>query len=110
MINILLAIRLFKSVWSGLRILIKCDNVAVVSVLRSGKTKEPFWGAVARNIWFESDIDLQYVHITGKCNKTADLLSRWTGSNSDCSQLMQLVQDPQWLVTHINMLEIDNSL
>ena len=50
MVNIFLAVRLFAKVWSRLKILIKCDNAAVVAVLRSGKTKDPFLGACARNI------------------------------------------------------------
>ena len=72
----------------------KCDNAAVVNVLRSGKTKDPFLGVCARNLWFESalaDVDMQYVHIIGKVNRTADLLSRWTGSHKDCLELNQLV-------------------
>ena len=34
-LNILLAVRLFQAHWAGRKILIKCDNEAVVSVLRS---------------------------------------------------------------------------
>ena len=38
MLNILVAIRVWGNVWKYHRILIKCDNQAVVSVLNSGKT------------------------------------------------------------------------
>ena len=42
MVNILIAIRLFKSLWNGRKGLIKCDNVVVVSVLKTGKTRDPY--------------------------------------------------------------------
>ena len=50
MVNILLAVRLFQTQWSGRKVLIRCDNEAVVTVLRSGKPKDPYLGACARNI------------------------------------------------------------
>ena len=80
MVNILLTMRLFCRLWHGKEILVKCDNHAVVTVLRSGKTKDPFLGACARNIWYcatTNDIDASYTHIRGTDNKV-DLLSRWT--------------------------------
>ena len=47
--------------WQGKKVLIKCDNQAVVMVLRSGCTQDPFLGACARNIGYiagASDIDI----------------------------------------------------
>ena len=79
MVNILLAVRLFQKQWAGRKVLIKCDNEAVVSVLRSGKTRDPYLGACARNIWYVcalADIDIQYVHVKRLDNRVADLLSR----------------------------------
>ena len=63
MVNIILAVRLFKHQWALTKVLIHCDNAAVVSVLRSGKTRDPYLGAWACNVWYvaaTSDIDLQY--------------------------------------------------
>ena len=97
MVNILLAVRLFQAQWAGRRVLITCDNEAVVSVLRSGRTRDSYLGACVRNIWYVSvlaDIDLHYAHIRGLNNGVADLLSRWTGSPKDVSQLLSQVQDP----------------
>ena len=37
MVNILVAIRLFTKQWAGRKILVKCDNQAVVTVLSSGQ-------------------------------------------------------------------------
>ena len=80
MINILLALRLFKHQWSRRKVLIRCDNEAVVTVLKTGKTRDPYLAACARNMWFESamlDIDLRYAHVRGCDNQMADVLSRW---------------------------------
>ena len=33
-----------------------------------------------------SDMDVQYVHISGLDNRVADFLSRWTGSHRDLSE------------------------
>ena len=59
---------------------IKCDNDAVVKVLNSGRTYDPFWLACPRNIWFQAafmDINVRYVHVPGNKNQTGDLLCRW---------------------------------
>ena len=113
MINVLVALKLFKSMWSGKKVLIKCDNQAVVTVLTSGRTKDPFLGACARNVWFTAalaDVELQYTHVLGKYNRTADLLSRWQNSASNVLELSSLVQDPVWLNVKMQDLEIDVSL
>ena len=90
MINILVALRLFGNTWKGNRVHIKCDNEAVVSVLRTGKARNPFLGACARNIWYGAaiqDVEMQYVHVSGKNNRKADLLSRWSSSLQDVDEL-----------------------
>ena len=110
MVNILLAVRLFQAQWSGRRVLIRCDNEAVVSVLRSGRARDPFLGACARNIWYVlalADMDLQYAHIRGLDHGVADLLSRWTGSPTDFSQLLSQFQDPVWVPVSATLLDID---
>ena len=85
MVNIFIAVRLFQRQWASSRVLIRCDNEAVVSVLRTSKTRDSYLAACARNIWYvsaTSDIDLQYTHIRGLDNKIADVLSRWQGCES----------------------------
>ena len=79
MVNILIAIRLLKFLWSTRKVTIKCDKEALVSVLKTRKTWDPYLAACARNVWYDSamsDIDLQYTHIRGTDNKVADTLSR----------------------------------
>ena len=77
MVNILLAVRVFQDMWPGKHLLVKCDNQAVVQVLTSGKTHDPYLAACSRNIWqvtASKDIDITYVHVLGKNNIVADLL------------------------------------
>ena len=42
MLNILVALRIFGVHWKKQRSQVKCDNLAVVQVLTSGKTRDPF--------------------------------------------------------------------
>ena len=69
MVNIEWALHLFAQYWAGTRILIKCDNDAIVKVLNAGKARDPYLWVCARNVWYMaalSDIDLRYVHVWEK--------------------------------------------
>ena len=110
MLNILVALRIFGPQWTKQKLLMKCDNDAVVKVLNSGRTQDQFLGACARNIWFHSallDIDIKYVHVLGSQNQTANLLSRWTDSPEDKNKLYNLVESPTWLKVSPQMLFVD---
>lgn len=79
-IAILVATRLWGSEWTGLRIRVYCDNEAIVTVLNSGKTKDPLLGRCLRNIWLCSSLhefELTALHLPGVSNRAADYLSRW---------------------------------
>ena len=113
MVNILIAIRLFKFLWKGRKVLIKCDNEAVVLVLKTGRTRDQYLAACGHNVWYESamsDIDLQYNHIRGTENKVADLLSRWQGTREQIDWLYSHVQQPIWLKVSLDMLDLDPEL
>ena len=113
MVNILIVIRLFKSLWRGRKILIKCDNEAVVSVLKTGKTQDPYLATCGRNIWYGStmsDIDHQYTHIRGTDNKVADILSRWQDTREQIDWLHSHVDQPIWLKVSLDMLDLDTKL
>ena len=113
MVNILLAVRLFKDLWASKKVLIHCDNAAVVTVLRSGKTRDPYLGACVRNVWYVTatyDIDLQYTHIRGIGNKVADALSRWEGTVEQWQLLGLHVVHPMWLQVSLDLLELDVDL
>ena len=65
--------------WHGLRIVIYCDNLSVVSSLNSGHVQDPLLGSSLREIWFLTAIHkfkLRTCHLTSSDNHGADLLSR----------------------------------
>ena len=110
MVNIFLALRLFAQLWSTKKIEIHCDNQAVVTVLKSGITRDAFLAASARNIWYLKavhDIDIQYSHIRGASNQLADTLSRWQGSVDQVQFLHSQICDPVWLPVSENLLDLD---
>ena len=75
MVNILVAVRTWAHQWQGRKVVIHCDNQAVVSVLTSGHTRDVTLVAIARNISMITafkDIELITVHIEGKLNVVAD--------------------------------------
>ena len=64
MVKILVAIRTWGQQWKGKNVIIHCANQAVVSVLRSGHTRDMTLAAMARNIIMTiayQDIELQYI-------------------------------------------------
>ena len=80
MLNILVSFRVWCQYWSKRRIIIKCDNQAVVSMIISGKTQDMALAAITKYIMMEAvkyDINLQVIHILVVDNKITDLLSRW---------------------------------
>ena len=79
MFNILLALRVWGDHWKHSLVRFYCDNLAVVQVVQTSKTKDPFLAACIRNIWMITatlDIEIQVDHIKGINNTIVDLLSR----------------------------------
>ena len=79
MLNVVVALRLWATEWAHSAVKLFCDNLAVVQVGQTGKTRDSFLAACIRNIWLlmaTYDIDLQVQHIAGSQNEAADLLSR----------------------------------
>ena len=79
MLNVVVALKVWANIWSNKRIKINCDNLAVVEILKSGKTRDPFLATCARNVWLITamlNIDNIIIHVPGVSNHVADLLSR----------------------------------
>ena len=69
MLNILAALRVWQDPWRNSKVAIACDNLAVVQVLNSGKTRDLTLAAIARNIQFQiatMNVILKITHIPGK--------------------------------------------
>ena len=79
MLNIIVALWVWGKMWHHGSIAIKCDNLGVVQVVRTGKTKDLFLALCIRNIWLLTaayDIELHIDHISGNRNIIAETLSR----------------------------------
>ena len=75
MLNLVIALRLWSQKWAHSTVKFYCDNLAVVQVVRTGKTKDH----MLRNIWLIAatyDIQIEIDHIQGAYNNKANLLSR----------------------------------
>ena len=100
MLNIVIALRTWGSFWCYSNITVYCDNLGVVFVVKTGKTKDPFLALCVRNIWLLTahfDIDLDIAHIPGCHNTIADTLSRvYSNSNINSNILNQLVEQYTW--------------
>ena len=113
MFNILMALKVWHLQWTGHRVLIHCDNQAVVSVLNAGKSRDTFLSKIARNIfmWLSAcNIDLQVVHVAGKSNTVADLLSRWFITCNNFQKLQKLVHPVTWVTINEQLMYTDESI
>ena len=80
MLNILVAIRTWAPHWRHKALTIHCDNEAAVRILNTGHTRDMTLAAIARNISMLTarfDLETRTMHIQGKKNIVADILSRW---------------------------------
>ena len=92
---------------------IKCDNMAIVKVLRSGKARDPTLATCARNIWLLTslfNIQLMVNHIPGVQNETADVLSRWYGTESQIHRLFTLVPNYPCMPVHLDYTHLNENV
>ena len=105
-LNIVVAAKIWATHWSNQKVQIFCDNMAVVEVLTSGKTRDTTLATCARNLWLIAvifNIDFIFSHIPGVKNTVADLLSRWQNDSHHTQKLQNLVHKPIWVDTHIDL-------
>ena len=105
--NVLVTLRMWGHMWANKSVVIKCDNQAVVSVVNTSVTKDHILATMCRNIWLETatkDINLKLIHIPGKDNVCADLLSRWHLVSNNMQKLYQHIKCPQWCIVKASHL------
>ena len=113
MLNIVVALKIWAHQWANKKLHVKCDNMAVVEVLLSGKTKDSMLATCARNIWMLTaifNISIHIEHIPGKYNVTADLLSRFKFDQNSWDMLRTLVSDPVWIPTHMDLMCLNHNI
>ena len=103
MLNVVVALKVWSQLWANKKVKIFCDNQAIVEVLNTGKTKDPFLATCARNVWLITaifNIEIIVIHVPGKNNPVADLLSRWITTINPEHKLRQWMPDFIWINTH----------
>ena len=106
MINILVTLKVWAYQWRDKKIRVKCDNMAVVELLTSGKTRDDVLDTCAHNIWMLSalfNISIHIEHISGKSSVIADLLSRFKFDHKSYKLLATYVPNVSWVPTHIDL-------
>ena len=101
MLNIVIALRTWGHLWRHSVIKIFCDNLGVVQVVETGKTRDTFLGLCIRNVWLITatwDIQLQIKQ--GVHNVIADTLSRVYSDKPVNLTLLQELQE-QYVWEHI---------
>ena len=112
-LNLVVALKLWGPHWKDKTVEIKCDNMAVVEVLKSGRARDSILAMCARNIWLLSamfNVELVVNHIPGCHNVVADLLSRWQGTMADNNTLNKLIPDHIWLPIHIDLTMLNEHI
>ena len=78
-LNAVICVKLWHHGWAHSRVRIHCDNAAAVSVLNTGRGRDPFLLKCAREIWLLAalnDFEVEMVHTPGTLMSSADALSR----------------------------------
>ena len=112
MVNVFIALNLWKSDLKGRNVIIYCDNMAVVSTLTSGRSWDEFLGTIARNVWLITasyDIELSILHVPGKDNGRADSLSRWFGGGLSSGVVNDLLS-LQWCNVSNEILRLNETI
>ena len=111
LLNIVVALKVWAVHWSNRRIKIHCDNM--VEVLQKGRARDATLALMARNVWLICalfNIQILVCHIPGKNNTLADLLSRWQFSAANCTQLLEILPQPVWVQTHIDLTLLNHDI
>ena len=112
-LNIVVALKVCAQYWANKRIKVHCDNMAVVEVLHNGRARDNILALLARNIWLICamfNIHITVLHIPGRSNILAYLLSRWQFSSENYEALLQLLSKPIWVPTHLDLTLLNYSV
>ena len=83
--TIVVAVKFWAHKLHQRKFIVSCDNEAAVTVVNSGKSKDPFMQRCLRELWFTAavyDCELTARHIPGVHNVLADTLNRWHADSS----------------------------
>ena len=81
LLSIIVATKVWGRHWAGKRIVVQCDNEASVSVINTGRSRDPFLQACLRELVLiaaRHQFEIRAIHIPGITNRIPDELSRWS--------------------------------
>ena len=111
MLNLVVALRTWARLWRHTKVVFHCDNLAVVHVVRTNKTRNEFLALCLRNIWLLAalhDVEIEIRHIRGKKNVEADTLSRiYSDSAVDEGVLSVLRRNYIWDHIPVQYFDLD---
>ena len=113
MLNIIVASKTWAGHSRDRKIQIHYDNMAVVQVLNTGRTRDPILATSARNVWLIAatyNIDFRFVHIAGQVNSIADLLSRWAITSNAIEKIKHLLPQHTWIATHLDLTLLNHDI
>ena len=113
MLNLVIALKIWGKFWRHSAITFFCDNMAVVQVVGSGRTRDKFLALCIRNIWLlaaQFDIELEVRHVEGKKNVIADALSRLYSDKPVNYEILQCLTHFIWEEVPLQAFDLDFSI
>ena len=95
LLSIVVACRLWGSLWPRTKLVLRCDNEGVCYAVNSGRSRSPFMQAALRQLWLAEafhNFTIRCIHIPGIDNTLPDLLSRWHLSSSNQHKFTDLTK------------------
>ena len=109
-LNVVIALRTWARCWQHTRVVFFCDNLAVVHVVETNRTRDEFLALCLRNIWLLAalhDVEIELSIFQGK-NIEADVLSRiYTSSPVDEGVLRHLRKHYIWDNIPVQYFDLD---
>ena len=106
MLNIAVASKLWAVHWKDRKILIYCDNMAVVQVLNTGRARDQILATCARNIWLITatyNIEFTFSHISGQIQQHSRLIVPLGVTVDPIKKLQNLLHNYVWIDAHIDL-------
>ena len=97
MLNLVITLKLLAQKWTHCTVKFYCNNLAVVQVVNTGKTKDEWLALALRNIWLilaTYDIALRIKHIKLSHNVTANMLYQRFSEKAIDNVLYTKIKDP----------------
>ena len=103
--TIMLALKIWGPKFTSQNIKIRCDNIASVNCLNSGKLSVSFMQQCLREIAYiaaKHDFQIHVKYIASKANKIPELLSRWDTGESIRRQFNEVTRGMNLKEIHVH--------